>query len=308
MDISDFRFEQACNQHDAGRTQAAIDLLTELLAEDPDNAAYHGLLASCLIAEKRLVAAAYENDIALKQDPSWPFLHEVRARLLLLNDKADDALEACDEALRLDPELTSAHLLKATIYSFKQDRAAAKASLDAAAALSPGSASIAIAYGDYFNEIGEHGKAYECAAEALRIDAGNVEANILMGETQLALGKTDEAINHAKFAIMQDPASEEALRLFAHIKMRNNWFIGAWWRFNSWISTLGNAKAALVLIGGFLGFNLFSVIAGDLGYPGTSRFLSSAWLILVVYSWVGIPMYRKALDKELAKFSFNPRF
>ena len=84
--------------------------------------------------------------------------------------------------------------------------------------------------------------------------------------------------------------------------------MGIWWRFNMWAATLGNLRAALVLISGFLGFNILSEVADDLGYSGAATFLSSAWLILVVYSWVGIPMYHKAIAKELEKFTFNPKF
>ena len=308
MNMVDPRLELAIKYHDFGRAAAAIDVLTELLAENPEEAIYHALLASCLLAENRFVAAEYEIGIALGQDPNLPFVHEVRARFLFLQNKMGEAIEACDESLRLDPESATCHLIKAKIQRVLEKNDEALGSLREAAALEPDNIQVAIAYGEHYNSIGEYGKALEHARDALRLNAGDLGANVLMGETQLALGNTAEAEYHAKFAITQDPNSKDALHLFADIKMRRNWFMGIWWRFNMWAATLGNMRAALVLISGFLGFNILSEIADDLGYAGAATFLSSAWLILVVYSWVGIPMYHKAIAKELEKFTFNPKF
>ena len=308
MNEVDPRFQLACQYHDLGRHAGAIDVLTELLGENPNEPVYHTLLASCLMAENRFVAAEYEIDIALSQDPNLPFVHEVRAQMLLLRNKMAEAIEACDESLRLDPEAATCHLIKARILRVLEKNDDALASLKQAAALQPDNIQVAIAFGDHYNSIGQYDKAVEHARDALRLKASHEGANVLMGETQLALGNTEEAEYHARFAISQDPNSRDALRLFANIKMRRNWFLGVWWRFNTWAATLGNLRAALVLISGFLGFNFLSEIADDLGYTGAAGFLSSAWLILVVYSWVGIPMYRKAIVKELQKFTFNPKF
>ncbi len=308
MSGSDHRFETTCRYIDSGQMHAAIDLLAELLSEQPNEAIYHGLLASCLLAQKRFVAAEHENKIALGLDPTLPFLYQVRARILMLNRSQDEAIEACEESLRLDPESADPHLLKASIYVLQEKLDAAKSSLDRAAALDPGRVEVAVAYGDYYNGIGEYEKALGYAKQALKLNAASGIANILMGETQLALGNTAEAEYHAKFAISRDPDSTEALQLFANIRMRKSWYIGAWWLFNTWLATLGNLKSAQVLIGGFLSFNLLAVIAEDLGYQATSSFLSYAWLILVLYSWIGIPMYHWVMAREMEEFSFNPKF
>ena len=304
----DHRLNLALSHHDAGRYTQAIDILTQLLADNPDEALYHGLLASCLLARKRLTAAEYELDIALGQAPNVPYLHLVRARLLLVKRKVDDAITACDDALALDPQLVDAWLVKASLLMTAERATDSRACLDEAARLAPSDIAVVVGLGDYCNWRGDHKEALQHATEALRINAGSEAANLLMGETQLALGNEPEAEYHAKFAITQNPNSQSALRLFVNIRMRRNLFIGVWWRFNHWIAGLGTQKSALVLIAGFLAFNMASQIAADLGYAGAAATLSYAWLLLVIYSWVGIPMYHKALEKELASFSFNPRF
>ena len=129
-----------------------------------------------------------------------------------------------------------------------------------------------------------------------------------MGEVQLALGNIDDAEYHAKFVILQNPNSREALRLFSNIKMRKNFIFGLWWRFNSTVAALSNIKGGLVLISAFVFFNLFSQIVHDLGYEVFSDVVGYTWIILVIYSWLGIPYYRKLLQKELDKFSFNANY
>lgn len=304
----DYRYEQALRHLANGQTQQAIDQLVELLAEHPDEAVFHGLLASCLLSQKRMVAARHELDIAFSLEPESAFLQQIRAEQLMLDRKLDDAIEACDEALRLEPESADCHLLKSRIYELLDRPGDAKASIDRAAALDPDAIEIAIAYGDYFNARGDHKTAHEHALAALQANASSDTANLLMGETLLALGDTEQAEYHAKFALIQNPESRAALVLFANIRMRKNPLIGLWWRFNSWLSTLGNLKGALVLILGYLTFNLLAIAAGDLGYATAESALTYGWLILVAYSWFGLPVYYRALKKELESFRFNPNF
>ncbi len=301
-------FELACRQHDSGRFQQAIDLLTQILGEDPNLAAPHGLLASCLLAQNRVVAAEYESGIALGLDPNSPFLHEVRARVLIALQKFDEATESINASLRLDPHSPSSYVLKSAIDMHFERNDDALAALDRALEVAPADEEVIVARGEFFNCTGDHQRAMQHAREALAINAGSEPANVLMGKTQLALGDVAEAEYHARFAMTQNPESESALLLFANIKMRRNWFVGLWWRFNNWVATLGNAKSVLVLIGGYLAFNLLSVVADDLGYPTTAATLSYLWLALVLYSWIGIPIYRQALSRELEKFSFNKDF
>jgi uncharacterized membrane protein (DUF485 family) len=64
----------------------------------------------------------------------------------------------------------------------------------------------------------------------------------------------------------------------------------------------------MVIIGGFLGFNLIAQLTHDFGYPLAANVISYAWIILVIYTWVGLPYFQKVLKKELEDFRFNPNF
>lgn len=305
---SEIRLETAYSYLHRGQIDQAIELIKELLSEDPNIAIYHGLLAECLLDKKRIYAAEYELSRALELEPQLPYLFLLKARLSFIQRNFKDAIAFCDESLSIDPEDVDAYLLKSDIHLISEDYKNAKLCIDQAAKIDPDTIQIDLAYGDYFFEQGDHLKAAQFAIDALSKDAQNVEANVLMGHLKLAKGEVDDAEYHAKFAIYQSPESELALRLFCNIKMRKSWFLGLWWWFNSKVASLSNIKASFVLICGYLLFNLLAQIFFDLGHTGISTLTSYAWLALVIYSWVGIPAYYRKLQNELDKFQFRNDF
>lgn len=303
-----YKFEAAERHYQQGLYDTSISTLKELLAECPDEAIYHGLLAANLLAKGRLHAAGHELNIALRLDSSISFLHLLMARLNVLRNKPKAALECCDEALRLDSEDTDALLTKAEIFHTLDKRAVSLACIEEAAILEPVSRRVRIAFGKYHLASGSLKEAREYAREALAADAQDEAANLLMGEIQLASGNIEEAEYHAKFVILQNPNNHSALELFSNIKMRRNLLFGLWWRFNNKIASLSNLKGALVLVAGYLFFTLLARIVLDLGHTRSSIVISLSWLALVVYTWVGVPYYKKVLKRELDTFSFNPNF
>ena len=304
----DHRFERAKLYIDMGQTNQAVDLLAELLGDDPNEPIYHAVLASCLLDQKRLAGAEYELDVAQSLDPTLAVVYVVRSRLLLFQRKFDDALESCEQALQLNPEYVDALLVHSQLLRITEQRKPAFAQLQRAAALDPEDLDVVIAFGDYYNAYGDHQKALERAQEAMRINAGSADANVLMGETLLALGESAEADAHARYAVSQNPNNADALRLLVNVRMRENFFIGLWWRINSWATRLNSTSLGFVLIAAYVIFQLTSQITYDLGYETASRFLDFGWLALVLYSWLGIPIYTRALRKAVEEVQFNPKF
>ena len=304
----DYKFELAQDYSRRGQNKHAIALLKEILSEDPNDALAHGLLAACLISEVRLHAGEYELKIALGLNPMLPYLHLIAARINLLKNLPKQAIKSCDIALSITPEFYDALLFKSSALMVVEKRAEALDCIYEASKISPNSIEVITSFGEYYLSTGDLKKASEHTLEALKIDAEDESANILMGEIQLRNGNAIEAEYHAKLIIRNNPDSRRALQLFCNIKMRKNLFLGLWWKFNSWAATLSSVRAGLVLIVAYLSFNLASQIFKDIGYSSTSIIVSYTWLLIVVYSWAGIPMYYKALKSEMQKFSFNEDF
>jgi predicted Zn-dependent protease len=301
-------YEQALVSFRRGHIDTCIDKCKQLLANEPNEAHYHGLLALCLLAKKRLYAAEYEIQLALNSNPEIPFLYNTLARIYLLKNKSQKAIAYCDESLRLDPHYTDSILLKSDIYLLNNQHKQALQLIHDAAKIDADNIDVELAYGEYYYQTGNNEKALFYAQNIMARDPLNIDCNLLMGHLKLKSGDVQEALNLAKSAIINNPDSTKALNLFCDIKVRQNWFLGLWWRFNSQITSLNNTKATMVLISMYLVFNLISLVMGDLGLPVLSKIFSYGWLTLVLYSWVGVPMYQRKLAKELQQFKFNDDF
>jgi len=306
--MNDFKLESAQRSYRQGLYDSAINTLKELLADDPNDAYCHGLLAANLLAQTRIFAAEYELKIALNLSPDVSFFHLIMARICIFKKKLKMALECCEQALALEVSNAEAFLTKSLIFLLLDKRTEALECIHHAARCDSGLIDVPIAFGEFYYATGDHDRALKFATEALHEDAQNEDANLLMGQLQLALGNIEDAEYHAKFVILQNPGNQIALNLFANIKMRKNIVFGLWWRFNAKVASFTDLKNGFLLISAYLIFNLLSLVAYDVGYEFASSGISYVWIALVVYSWLGIPYYHRMLKKELEKFSFNPNF
>src|SRR5690606_14608859 len=100
----EYKMDSAWRYYSSGLYDQAIDVLKEVLAENPNDALAHGLLAANLLEKRRIHAAEYELKIALQLDPVQPFLFLLQARLYILRNKPNLALASCDEALSISPD------------------------------------------------------------------------------------------------------------------------------------------------------------------------------------------------------------
>jgi len=306
--MNDYRVEMVWSHYHAGRHREAIEVLKGLLGDDPENALYHGLLASCLVRTGRVYAGEHELMIALRLMPELPMLFWIKAEIDIFNNRIPQALESCDQALMLDPTSYGVLLLKHRAYMHIGKRQLALTCIEQAANVAPDAPDIPLAFAEYYYGIGKSDEALPYCLEALENNAADESANILMGKIKLKQGDISDAEYHARFVIMNNPNSQAALHLLGNIKVRKNPFFGLWWWFNSRLAHMGTFQSAIVLISGFLLFNLLSQIIQDLGYPVAANVVSFAWLGLVLYSWLGVPAYTRTLRKEMERFSFNKDF
>jgi predicted Zn-dependent protease len=305
---NDYKYEQVWRHVSHGQLPSAIELLKELLANEPNSAMYHGTLAYCLLQQMRIHAAEYELKIALQLEPNEPFLHSIYARIYFLQNKVRQALAACDQALQLDPENADVFELKSDILLANKKFKEGFFYLQKMAALNPDSIKTVYSFAMYYFHIGDNAKAMEFTLAALAMDAQHQETNVLMGRLQLIQGNIAEAEYHARLSIMLNPSSREALALFADVKARKNIFLGLWWKFNAKVSRMKPLHQVGVLIFGYVFFSLLSNIVYDLGFVKSSDVIDYAWLAIVIYSWVAIPIYQRMLTKELEQFSFRPNY
>jgi len=302
------RMALASAQISRGQEFEAIEMLKEVLGQYPDFADAHALLAYALVRKVRVVAAEHEARLALSLDASCVLAHSVLAQVAFLLGRFDDALQHCDEALSIEPENCENLLQKAQLLeAFSRDEEA-MLHIQEALKVDPESVDAWCTLASFCLDKGQLSECRDAIEHAMKMDPEDAQCHVVLGRLELKRGHLELAREHAHFAIMQSPEDQQALQLLSDIKASENWFVGLWWRFNSAMTEFSQQKQIAVLIGGYLFFNLLALILGDFGYTGLATIVSSLWIGLVVYSWIGIPIYRKMLKKELGRVELKGEY
>jgi len=120
-----------------------------------------------------------------------------------------------------------------------------------------------------------------------------------MGWALLRSGDRAGARDHAIHALRADASAPDALALLTSIKTRSNPLLGAWWHYATWMERIGSTRSVMVLLAAFALQRVAAIYAQQIDEPGLARAISIAWLAIVVYSFVGPILFRRALQREL---------
>jgi tetratricopeptide (TPR) repeat protein len=291
-----------------GNHLRAIEGLRRVLSVEPDDAEAHALLATCLVQAKRLTAAETEAKLALAGAPHAPLSHLAMGQVSFARRDFSKAEESYRTVLELDPDRTENHRYLGQLLSAAGRREEAEAELNRALELAPDDPENLVALGWLRLETGAVAEAERLARESLNLSPSNQDALVLMGFALLQKGKIEEAREHAIWAIRIDPTDRGALQLMSAIKARTSWLLGLWWRYNTWCSQVGSRNAALVLLGAFVLYRLFTQLLVDFEHPRGAELVSLAWVGICVYSWVGPGIFQRELKKEIESVQLRNDF
>jgi len=291
-----------------GNPFQAIETLKQALTEDPDHAEAHALLALCLLGVRRIDAAAHETKLSLAADPLLPLAHYVQGSVLLGQRKLEEAERSFDTLLELEPDEPENHRAMARLLELKGERAEAEAWLKKALELNPEDPQTLTALGEARLAAGDVDQADRLADEALRLQPEHQDALVLRGTVALRRGDVKRAREHAVWALRLDAEDPGALHLITAIKSRTNWFLGLWWRYSSWIGSLGMGRAIVVLLGAFVLYRLATIWAAQAGRSDLARFIQFGWLGICVYTWVGPGLFARSLKRETDRVVLNQDF
>lgn len=300
--------EQAEVQRRLGNHRGATELAQRALTIDPDHAGAHASLAFILLDAKRVPAAALEVRAALALDGNDPYIHRVAAAVLTAQRKLADAWAHCLVALE-DPTATPiAYVLGARIRSLQGDTARARELLLEALALEPTHVGALTELARLELRTGDREAAARHIELALESDPVDHEAHLVAGAIELARGDAAAAEQHARFVLGQSADDEGGLELWAAIQARRSWLLGAWWRWNLWISLRDDRRRIALLIGAFLVAQVAIIVTDELGYQGMSRALGLAWLACCAYTWFAPELFRRMIARSLGTVRLDPDF
>lgn len=151
------------------RWETAVGVLAQLVQEHPDNLQAHVLLSLAYRGVQNYPQAIDEANRALEIDPYCAPALCARAASLEAQGKTEEALKDYTAASILNPRNTESHLRRANL----------------------------------LNKQGMYNEAYKEAMEAVSSDAGNVDAQSILGTSLAKLKRWDEAITAHQAAFSQ---------------------------------------------------------------------------------------------------------
>lgn len=304
----DVLLEQAEVQRRLGNHRGATALVQRALALDPDHARAHAVLAFTLLGAKRLSGAGIEARLALGLDANDAFIHHVMAAVLVAERKLDDAWAHCLIALEGPAASPEAHVLGARIQVLRRDPARAQELLLEALALEAAHTGALTWLARLALDAGDRAAAARHIELALESDPADRDAHVVAGYIALAGGDTAAAEQHARFVLNQVATDEDGLALWAAIQARRSWLLGAWWRWNTWMSRGDERRRVAILIGAFVLARIAIIVTDELGYETVTRVLELAWLGFCAYTWFAPELFRRMLARELGTVSLDPNF
>lgn len=291
-----------------GNHPGAVEMLRRALSENPDDADAHALLSLVLLRQKRVHAAEHEAGLALTLEADLPMAHVAAASVALARHQFSRAEQHISRLLELEPDDADNLRLQARLFELTGKRPQRREALERALALGPDDPHTLTALGEEALERGDTAEAERRAREALAADAQFLDGLVLMGQVHLRRGQVEEARDHAVWALRQNATDEGALRLLVDLQARRSWVLGLWWRWATWMGTLGDTQGMLVLLGAFTAQYVATQAAEDLKLPTVAQLITLVWLGLAVYSWVAPSLFTRMLRRELEGVQLNARF
>ena len=273
----------------SGRPDEALRVLDGALAEDPSNAAAHGLMALCLLDMNEAPRALESAERASGEAPEWAFPRYVHANVLLRMGKAKNALLSAQDAVSLDPEDPDYHALVASCYVGMSRWREGLESAECGLELDPEDDRCTNIRALCLRQLGDVDEAESALRVSLAHDPDNAWTFQNLGFAALQAGRHEEAIGHFRESLRLDPTDDiSRTGLATAIKAKVPLFrpLVAWQMFCSRLS----ARFGLGLI---LGFWVLAQVVGrtfpedsPIGTGILITYASFVWL-----SWAGDALF-----------------
>jgi tetratricopeptide (TPR) repeat protein len=222
----------------AHRFEDAETRLRERLAQHPNEAQAHALLAYTLSRQDRHAEALEEANRAVHLDPTYAHAHFFRARILLSLKRHRKALTAIHEALRLRPDYATYYALLSSIHLSRKRWQEALKAAEEGLRHDPENARCLNCRGIALNKLGERTEATESVESALARDPESAVAHATLGWVQLHQGKPEAALECFREALRLNPLSTYAREGIVEALKARNPIYRVLLRYFLWMSTL----------------------------------------------------------------------
>lgn len=205
---------KAFDHQDYGR---AVELLRQVIAEEPGSADLYYMLGESYRMQKDYRNALTAYDSAIKANGSYApsYLGKGRVTLIYTPSRGEDALKYFNKALELDPGLSEARLDLANYYLSKNDSNTALSWLESYITSAPSTAIIDYTRAKILLQKGEMSAALTAVENARKMDISYMPVYSLWGEILQANDKFEESILPLLTYLNTNPSDAQALLLLA---------------------------------------------------------------------------------------------
>jgi tetratricopeptide (TPR) repeat protein len=289
-------FERAELLFHQSRYDMAEEQLRLALADDPDFAMAHGLLALCMLQREEFKEATEEARQAVTLAPDLPFSFYVLANVWLARNRLEDAEDAAKRAVELNPYDANLHQTLANVYMAQRRWTAALEQADEGLRLDAEHIGCANLRAMALVKLGRKTEADKVIKDVLSRDPEDAFSHANQGWTALHQSDPRKALEHFREALRLDPTLEyaqygmvEALKArYLVYRLMLRWFL--------FMSRLGMRLQWAIIIVLFLGTRFVRDAAA--AHPEMGPVLWPIWGILIgfgVMTWLADPLFNLML-------------
>ncbi|GDY14101.1 hypothetical protein LBMAG53_29790 [Planctomycetota bacterium] len=274
----------------------AAEQIRSALADDPQDARAHAVLALCLASDNRPHEALAEAEAALACDAGEPLARYARAEALYADQRTAEAEAAARECLVFTPDDPDCHALIAACRMRQEDRLGALAAVEAGLLINPTHHGCRTLRGQILVLLGRRDEAADQHSGDLARDPDDGLAHANAGYARLHASDPGAAARHFAEALRLNPDDDYARAgLVEALKSRNLIYRG-FLAYGLWMARLSPGTRWLVLIVGYLGFRVSDRLG--LTHPEWALWLAPlvwGYLAFAITTWLAVPLFNLIL-------------
>jgi tetratricopeptide (TPR) repeat protein len=278
------------------RHELAEAELRQALADEPQDAYAHALLALCLAPQEKFADATAEAQQAIHFAPDFPFAHYALARVCYDRNRHAEARTAIEEAIRLDASDADHFSLLAGIHFQERHWPDALQAAEQGLELDAEHVGCTNLRAMALVKLGRKAEAGATIDAALAKAPENSLTHANQGWTLLERGDPKKALEHFREALRLDPENEWARAGIVEALKARNIIYAAMLKYFLWMSKLSSRAQWGIILGGYFGHRLLGVLAES--NPGLAPWVLPLRVLYVAFAlmtWVADPLFNLLL-------------
>ncbi len=288
--------ERAQLLFEQSRYPQAAEELQQVVAEDPENAYAHALLALTLseMGKPKFALDSAKQTIALA--PDWDYSYYVMSIILFEQDKIRESKSAIMQAIEIEPEDERYFALLSNIHYQNKDWQLSLEAAEEGLRINSENVQCANLRAMALTQLGRKEEAGITIKSALHKDPENALTHANQGWTLLQQGDHNSAMNHFKEALRLDPTMDWAREGIVEALKARNPIYRIFLKYLFAMSRLKEGMQWAVIIGAYVLYRvLLSVVESNPSLEPLFWPIVGLYLGFVLLTWVADPLFNLSL-------------